>query len=154
MPYRLVSEQMLKEHEVLAQLSDALRTAIRWGQHGDLPRKMSAVHFLLESFQRHLERMLALEERGGCLEMLKQSHPDFQSRADAFRQEHDQFRDTTRRLLQAMSHSPEPTPADVESVFGDLTSLLEKIDSHNQRELDLLQEVILHQQSSEADPRD
>lgn len=154
MPYRLVSEQMLKEHEVLARLSDALRTAIRWGQHGDLARKLSAVQFLTESFQRHLERMLELEEQGGYLALLTQSHPQLQSRANAFRQEHAQFRETTQRLVQWMSQNHEPAQADVESVFNDFTALLEQIDSHNKRELDLLQEVILHQHAEKADPRD
>jgi hemerythrin-like domain-containing protein len=154
MPYRLVSEQMLKEHEVLAQLSDALRTAIRWGQHGDLQRKMSAVHFLTESFQRHLERMLELEERGGYLQMIKQSHPEFERQADVFRKEHQQFRETTERLLQAMNGSPEPASAEAELIFAELTSLLEQVDGHNKRELDLLQQIILHQHGGGADPRD
>ena len=119
-----------------------------------MPRKISAVHFLTESFQRHLERMLELEERDGYLDMLSKSHPQFRSRADAFLQEHAQFRDATQQLLQSMSQRAEPSQAEVESFFHDLTSLLETIDSHNKRELDLLQEVILHQQAGQADPRD
>jgi hypothetical protein len=115
---------------------------------------MSAVHFLTESFQRHLERMLELEERGGYLEMIRQSHGELRARADSFRQEHQQFRGTTGRLLQAMSRSDEPSSAEAESIFNELTSLLEQIDGHNKRELDLLQEIILHQQESGADPRD
>jgi hemerythrin-like domain-containing protein len=154
MPYRLLSEQMLKEHEVLARLSDSLRTAIRWGQHGDLSRKLAAVQFLTESFQRHLERMLELEEQGGYLEMLEKSHPQFQSRAATFREEHQQFRESTQRLLRGMGQSIVPTQSDVESHFNELTALLEKIDTHNKRELDLLQEMILHHQADEGDPRD
>src|SRR5687767_6846295 len=125
MPYRLVSEQMLQEHEVLARLSDALRTAIRWGQHGDLRRKLTAVQFLTESFQRHLDRMLELEEQGGYLGLLRRSHPELQSRADAFAQEHEQFRATTGNLLRRMCQSAEPMQPDVEAIFSDLTALLE-----------------------------
>jgi hypothetical protein len=143
---------MLKEHEVLARLSDALRTAIRWGQHGDLARKLAAVQFLTEAFQRHLDRMLELEEHGGYLELLKGSHPQLQSRADAFRKEHRQFRETTDRLHRRMEKGAELTPTDVESIFADLTTLLETIDGHNQGELDLLQQLILEQAG--ADPRD
>jgi hemerythrin-like domain-containing protein len=153
MTYRLVSDQMLKEHEVLARISDALRTAIRWGQHADLSRKLAAVAFLTEAFQRHLNHMLELEERGGYLELLNQSLPQFHDQANVFRDEHEQFRATTQRLLQRMTECAEPTQSDADAIFSDLTSLLEAADDHNQRELTLLQQIIL-EHAGEADPRD
>ena len=154
MPYRLVSDQMLKEHEVLARLADALRTAIQWGQHGNLHGKLSAVQFLSESFQRHLERMLDQEEQGGYLDLLARSQPDYYSRAQVFREEHQQLRTATQRILQSMTPAEQVTQSSADAVFNDLLSLLEQTDAHNKRELDFLQEVILHQQSGQADPRD
>jgi hemerythrin-like domain-containing protein len=154
MPFRLVSEQMVQEHEVLARLSDALRTAIRWGQHSDLARKLIAVHFLAEAFQRHLKRMLEVEERGGYLEMIEGGHPEFRTRAKVFREEHDQFRSAMRDLLPRMNCDVSPTTADAESVFNSLSMLLEMVDDHNKQELDLLRDVILNQGTATADPRD
>jgi hypothetical protein len=144
MPYRLISQQMLLEHEVLARLSDALRTAVGWNQHGDQAHKLSSVRFLAESFERHLERMFELEEHEGYMEVVEASFPQFRPRVADFRRQHGEFRRRIGELLGHLAQNESLTSPETELLFGDLSSLLDQIDRHNKQEMGLLEEVILH----------
>jgi hemerythrin-like domain-containing protein len=144
MPYRLISQQMLLEHEVVARVSDALRTAIGWSHHGGVSRKAESVRFLGESFQRHLERMLDLEEHGGYLELLAKSHPQLGGELKRLGQEHEQFRYQIDAALARLEQLSDPNQAELDQVLDELTSLLAQIDSHNKSEMRLLQEVVLN----------
>jgi hemerythrin-like domain-containing protein len=143
MPYRLISQQMLLEHEVLARLSDALRTAIGWSHHGGVSQKLASVRFLAESFQRHLERMLELEEQEGYLELARKSHPERHTELDQFLAEHAQFRQQVQHALTRLEQLDSSSHEELEPIFAELGSLLETIDAHNKREMCFLQELVL-----------
>ena len=143
MPFLLISQQMLLEHEILARLSDALRTVLGLGQHGDMAHKCSSTQFLLESFERHLERMLEQEEQDGYMEAVEARWPQFQPQIAVLRQEHREFRETCTRLLHAISSTAPMNEPEIAAIFTELLTLLQQIESHNKRETDLLQEVIL-----------
>ena len=144
MPYRLISQQMLLEHEVVARVADALRTAIGWGHHAGAAQKLDSIRFLAESFQRHVERMLDLEEHGGYLELLGRSHPQLGSELDRLLREHDEFRRGIEHVLGEMQGFDASNPVELDTILDELTSLLARIDSHNKIEMSMLQEVVLH----------
>ena len=55
------SQQAVIEHGLLRHLVDGLRAALDWqADGGDGARKLSTVRVIGQSFQRHLERLLAL----------------------------------------------------------------------------------------------
>jgi hypothetical protein len=143
MPYRLISEQMLLEHEVLARLADALRTAIGWSHHGGVSGKLESVRFLVESFQRHMERMFDLEEQDGYLELVARSHPQLDPQLKQFRAEHDEFRRRVHEALARMQELVAAGHAEIDPLLAEITLLLEQIDGHNKREMRLLQEMVL-----------
>lgn len=143
MPYRLISQHMLLEHEVVARLADALRTSIGWSHHGGITRQLESVRFLAESFHRHLERMLELEEHGGYLELLQESHPQLEPELNRLREEHGQFRSQMQAALADLERLSEPSQAALDQVLAELTSLLDQVDRHNKGEMQLLQSVVL-----------
>jgi hemerythrin-like domain-containing protein len=149
MPYRLISQEMLLEHEVLARLSDALRTAVGWNQHGDQAQKLSSVKFLAESFERHLERMLELEEQNGYMDAVETNFPQFRPQVADFRRQHGEFRRWIGDLLTRLGQNTDLASSGTDLLFEDLSSLLDQIDRHNKQEMGLLQEVILHHQADD-----
>jgi hemerythrin-like domain-containing protein len=136
---------MLLEHEVVARLADALRTSIGWSHHGGITRQLESVRFLADSFQRHLERMLDLEEQGGYMELLTESHPQLEPDLKRLRGEHDLFRSRMQSAVANLQRLNEPTQAELDKVLAELTSLLDEVDRHNKGEMQLLQNVVLGQ---------
>jgi hemerythrin-like domain-containing protein len=151
MSHRLISQQMLLEHEILARLSDALRTAIGWSHHGGVSRKLESLQFLTESFQRHLERMLDLEEQGGYLELVGESHPAREAELNGFRAEHDRFRQEVQDVLQSIAGlGDSPGQDDLLPLLDQITSLVDQVDAHNKREMCFLQEIVLQSPSDDS----
>jgi hemerythrin-like domain-containing protein len=147
MHHQAISQQMLIEHEMLSHLESALRALLQWTSKGqDLSRKLSSLRFMTESFQRHLERLMALEEDDGYMEVVRECRPEFTSQIEALRTEHDDFR---RRLRRASARLERLSSIDVEhceQVSAELNALLEKVDAHSRKEVDLLQQSLLQEE--------
>ena len=61
-------QQAAVEHEALRHIIGALRTVLDWKPTaGDVSRKLSSLRFIIQSFQRHLERLMALKEQDGYM---------------------------------------------------------------------------------------
>ena len=144
MPLRLISQQTLLEHEVVARLADALRTAIGWSHHGGVTRKLESVRFLAESFRRHLERMLDLEEHGGYLDQVAASHPHLRPQLGELRAQHEHFRLQIDTALTRLEQFDGAGQAELDSMLEEFSTLLDDIDRHNKQETQLLQDVMLH----------
>jgi hypothetical protein len=151
MPPRLISQQTLLEHEIVARLSEALRTAVAWNQHGDMSRKLSSVHFLAESFARHVQRMFELEEHSGYIEHVEQSHPELASQVTVFRGEHAAFLERLAEFIRLLQISATMSAEATDLLFDDMQTLLADIDSHNKREMNLLEVVILEQHHTDSE---
>ena len=58
-----IAQQTIVENGLMKSLTEGLRNALAWRVHGDdFSRKLSTVQFICRSFQRHLERLMTLEE--------------------------------------------------------------------------------------------
>ena len=147
MSHKLISEHMLLEHEIVARLSDAVRTAIGWNHHGDLPRELSTVEFLVRSFARHAGRMMQVEEQDGFMDLLRKSAPDLEPQLDEFKREHQQFRQTLDRILARLSQPDAIPEGGTCTLLDELLALLESVDNHNKKEMDFLRQVLLHEPS-------
>jgi hypothetical protein len=137
-----LAHQTLVEHQILAHVKDALRLTLETKVTSvSFERKLSSVHFMSESFHRHLERLLALEEDGGYLDLVRQNRPELLDRVVALRAEHAEFRHSLRQILQGLEAS-----ADDESFHGichKLRDLLDRLDRHDAQEIDLLEQVLI-----------
>jgi hemerythrin-like domain-containing protein len=136
-------QQALFEHELLKHIAEALRTTIDWAlRTQDCSSRLPSLRFIANSFHRHLEHILELEEREGYLPTIEsRRHPDLRGQIAALRREHDEFR---RRLRVAVDRLEQASPSDYLTVGGVctcLSHLLEEINDHNQREMLLIDEV-------------
>jgi len=141
-----MTQQSLKqaavEHEALRHIIGALRTVLDWKPAPDeISRKLSSLRFICQSFQRHLERLMALKEQDGYMTDAVEQMPSLEPKVQVLLREHDEFEETLHRLLLRLEHlSPTDKPR-LDSVFGDLEALLVKLDDHHRREAELMQEA-------------
>ena len=146
-----VTEQCLIEHRTLGHIKEALRLAVDWqvGPPG-LPRKLTTVRFMAQSFRRHIERLMSLEEKDGYMDVVGQMKPNLVDQARRLREEHDVFRKTMAQLLPRLETAAESNGAEIASICDDLHSLLHGVDIHDARETALLQEVMLQDDGGEG----
>ena len=130
------------EHEALRHIIGALRTVLDWKPTAeDMPRKLSSLRFIAQSFQRHLERLMALKEQDGYMTNAVEQMPALDEKVQALLRDHDEFEETLHRLvlrLEHLSHSDKPK---ADAVCRDMEELLIKLEEHHRREADLMQEA-------------
>jgi hemerythrin-like domain-containing protein len=151
MEHRAIEEQVMIEHETLAHVVSALRTTVSWKITGsDISRKLSSLRFVAESFDRHLRRLLELEEADGYMKVVITERPEMTDTVRALRSEHVEFRTAVKDLLNRL-HKVEPTDLRSFAVISDdLSGLLDKLDEHHHKEQGLLQEALLQDEGGEG----
>ena len=111
------------------------------GAGPDASRKLSTLRFVAGSFQRHLERLLALEEYDGYMGLVRATSPRLGRAADTLRVEHEHFRSEARRVVQRLERLPGSDREALERVGADLLALLAQIESHSEKEMTLVHEA-------------
>jgi hypothetical protein len=146
-----VTQQCLLEHRTLGHIKAALRLALDWqvGLPG-LPRKVATVRFTAQSFRRHLERLMQLEEKDGYMVIVGQMKPNLVEKAQHLRDEHDVFRTSLSRILPQIEKVGDDNADRVAAICDELYSLLAGVDVHDARETALLQEVMLQDDGGEG----
>jgi hypothetical protein len=146
-----VARQTQVEQEMLRHIMDGLRTTAGWQVPGpDASRKLSTLRFVAQSFQRHLEHLLALEEYDGYMDMVLACAPWLGRATDALRAEHEGLRREARRLVQRLERLPATDPGALDKVCGALLVLLDKIEGHNDKEVALIQEAFKRDEGGEG----
>ncbi len=138
------SQQTTIEHEALKHITSALRTVMDWHPSGDdIARKLSSLRFIAQSFQRHLERLMALKEQDGYMADALAEKPNLDEKAQALLTEHDEFDESLHRLLLKLEHVSATDKKAIDAACRDLEELLIKLDEHHRREAKLMQEAFL-----------
>jgi hemerythrin-like domain-containing protein len=104
----------------------------------------------VQSFQRHLERMMALEEDDGYLGWVVAENPHLDRAVAALRDEHDQFRDAAQRVLERLARISDHDGSEMDPVCDELLQLLRMLDTHREREGGLLQEAMVRDEGGEG----
>ncbi|MGH7138882.1 MAG: hypothetical protein ACREHD_24310 [Pirellulales bacterium] len=141
---RLATEQQaLFEHELLAHIAEALRTTIDWAvRTQDCSSRLPSLRFIANSFHRHLEHILELEEREGYLPATgSRRHVDLHDQINSLRREHDDFRVRLRIAVDRLERLSATDYLTVGEVCTGLLVLLDEINDHNRREMLLIEEV-------------
>ena len=137
-----ITEQMVVEHEMLKSIVEGLRQAIGLKPERDsFARKLHTIHFLALSLQRHLDHLLTLEECDGYMEAVVSLSPQLGRQVDALRQEHDQFRKASRQVVHGLETVAPTDQTTFRNVCDEALALLEKLDDHTRKEVDLVQEA-------------
>lgn len=139
------------EHQILDHVKQALRVTLDWKVPSvGFPRKLSSVQFTLKSFQRHLERLMDLEEQDGYMLLVAEMKPNMSFRVDKLERDHERFRKAIRRLLPEVEAINEYQSEEFDEVCGKIYDLLESVDLHDVEEVDLIQETFLFDEGGEG----
>ncbi|HZZ29830.1 MAG TPA: hypothetical protein VFE46_17675 [Pirellulales bacterium] len=140
--YQQNLKQAAVEHEALRHIIGALRTVLDWQPTAEeMPRKLSSLRFIAQSFQRHLERLMALKEQDGYMAGAVDQMPALAEKVQALLRDHDEFEETLHRLVLRLEHLSAEDKPKVEATCKEMEELLVKLDDHHRREADLMQEA-------------
>lgn len=145
------SERLATESDAVQNLKAALREAISWDARVvGMKRKVQGVRFVIEALERHLRRLMDLEEREGCLAWIEEAKPSYCTRLAALNAEHDRFR---MRLQEIVPLWENAAMLDLDA-FNDLCdsvrSFLASIERHEMRERDLMFSALCDDEGGEC----
>jgi hypothetical protein len=150
MDHQCLAQRTYVEQNMLKQLTDALRvTLVREERQGDSAQRISTLRFILQSFQRHLERMMSLEEDDGYLGWVVDENPRLNRAVAALRDEHERFRTALPKVLQRLGHDVRDRAA-FDETCAELFALLRLLDAHREKEGGLLQEAVVRDGGGEG----
>jgi hypothetical protein len=139
------------EHQVLHHIKQAMRVTLDWeAPVVSMPRKLASLQFTIKSFRRHLERMISLEEVGGYMADVLDSHPHFQDRIEFLESDHARFRARLQQLIVQLNDISEWEEPRFDEVCAELRTLLDDVDRHDVEEIELLQEALLSDDGGEG----
>jgi hemerythrin-like domain-containing protein len=141
----------LMEHRVLGHVKQALRVTLNWKAPSvSMPRKLSSLKFTIKSFQRHLERVMTIEEEGGYLSEVVERKPFMQEQINRLAGDHRRIRRRLRELVPELSSINEWDDDRFHEVCDDVSRLLDEVDAHDGEEIDLIQETLLMDEGGEG----
>jgi hypothetical protein len=139
------------EHKILEHVKAALRLTLDWNVPAvGLPRKLSSVRFTLRSFERHLRRLMKLEEHGGYMAIVGESKPNLQQQAQLLLADHQEFRDALDSVVPAIDALSRNGHQEFEQICQEIRTLLQRVDEHDRKEVELLQEALLSDEGGEG----
>jgi hypothetical protein len=139
------------EHEILNHVKQALRVTLGWKVPREgIARKLSSVQFTLKSFQRHLERLMDIEEQDGYMVFVEEVKPNMHFRVDQLEKDHARFRRLLDQLLPKVDSLSEFNPEEIENACGEVSALLDRVDQHDKEEIALLQESMWFDEGGEG----
>jgi hemerythrin-like domain-containing protein len=139
----LVIEQTKVESQTLEYVTQALEVALAWVVDGnDVSRKLSTVRFLTESYQRHVERLFALEELDGYMDSVALLNPELTLRVADLKAEHERFREAIRKALLRLDQAPPTDPTNFSAICAELRTVINQVLQHIRQENELLVESV------------
>ena len=139
------------EHEILNHVKQALRVTLGWRVPPEgIARKLSSVQFTLKSFQRHLERLMCIEEHDGYMAFVEEVKPNMDFRIQRLEQDHGKFREILAVLVPRVESLGEIESEAFDDVCHEIYGLLDQVDRHDQQEIDLLQDSLWFDEGGEG----
>ncbi len=139
------------EHQIFEHIKQALLVTLNWqAPEVSMPRKLSSLQFTIKSFQRHLERVLSIEEDGGYMADAMDSKPYYQDRIEQLARDHVRFRDRVGKLIPALNDTKDWDEPRFQQICKELHELIADLDRHGEQEIELLQESALMDDGGEG----
>ncbi len=152
MDRKTLAEQAQIEDQALHHVMLALKTALAWQvSESGVGRKLSSVRFMAQSLERHLRRLMALEEDGGYLAVVTETKPCLSEKVAPLHADHLRFEETLDRLmgnLRQLQDHPQRDALDL--ACHRLDTLIQEIDRHNRAEAALVQQVLCEDEGGEG----
>ncbi len=139
-----IIQQNLVEAGALALIGDAICSAILWPFPRRQPgRKVATVRYLCQLYRQTLERIVAIEENDGFMDIVGDSSGRFDGKLEKLRREHEAFRGEWQEIMPRLDRASATNEPEFEQICDQVSSLLDQVDRHLQRESDLLSEAAL-----------
>jgi hypothetical protein len=139
MNQELLIQQTRVESQALEHVTRALEGMLGWSVVGDgFSRKLSSVRFFTDLYQRHLERLFALEEVDGYMEHLTRRNPELAAQVDQLKLEHNQFRTNVRQSVVRIDLATASQLPEFEATCLQLRGTINRVLEHLHRESELL----------------
>lgn len=140
-----LSKRLRIELNILSCVRDALRVALDAPLDDELREEwIERLRFLMSSFNRHLERLFAVEEEHGYMDILTQSpQPTLCQQADRLLAEHLRFRREILELRRDAEGLDSENLASYQSLRQRVHGFLIRVEHHRHREQELLLEAFL-----------
>jgi hypothetical protein len=146
-----IARQTQIEHSLLRHVMEGLRITSAWQVPGpDGSRKLSTLRFIAGSFQRHLERLLGLEEHDGYMGVVSAPTAHLGRMAASLRAEHDGFRTEARRVVAVLERLTAEDLPGLDRACAELLGLLDRVEGHNRKEMALLFEAVARDEGGEG----
>jgi hypothetical protein len=143
--------QTKAESRALEHVTRALEIMLGWSVAGDgYSRKLSSVRFFTELYQRHLERLFALEEVDGFMENIVRLKPERASEVNALKKQHEEFRVAVRKSLVRIDLTSPQQLAEFDETCGQLRRTINGVLDHLRQESDLLVQTFTQDTGGEA----
>ncbi len=132
------------EHQMLNHAKDGLLATLDWKTEGDtFSRKLSSLRFAARSYHEHLERLLALEEHDGYMDMAAEACPHFLRRIKRLRQEHEKIRAAWDIIMTQLERLMPNDHDGLGNLRAAISDALGKYDDHCREETTLIQDALL-----------
>jgi hemerythrin-like domain-containing protein len=134
-------QQTTVESQALEHVTRALEVILGWTSEGhDISRKLSSVRFYTELYQRHLERLFALEEVEGYMETISSLKPELANQVDDLKREHEEFRAAVRWSVVRIDLASPTQLVQFDATCDKLRVTINQVLEHIRRENELLVE--------------
>lgn len=139
------------EHQTLEHIKGALHVTLDWQAPSvSQSRKKSSIRFTLQSFCRHLQRVMSIEEEGGYMAVVAEEKPFLEERIKRLARDHDRFRRRLKELVPRLDKVADWDEGDYCDVCDEIRDFLAEVDRHNQAEVDLLQDTLVFDEGGEG----
>ena len=145
------------EASILRSVRGALDRALGWDVNSTgFTQKLCSVNFALKSLDRHIQRMMELEERGGYMIVVGDTKPNLRDRAELLQAEHDMLRERFGQVMSGFEALPHVVALNAAQqdrfvqLCDELDMLLRELDHHEAKETELLQDVLLCDEGGEG----
>jgi hypothetical protein len=145
------AQQTAVENGLMKSLCDGLRAALAWdASEEEFSRKLSTVRFIFQSFQRHLERLMSLEEVDGYMDSVLQTNPHLSKAVASLKEDHGRFRLATGRTAQQLERISASDFDAFAAVCDDMSEILQQLDEHTNDEAKLFLEGFEQEEGGEG----
>lgn len=146
-----ISDQFQIEQRLINNTVASLRTALDLkAEEQGAARKLSTIRFVVDSFHRHVERLMAINEHDGYMSYITNSNAEMVPAIKKLRQEHNDLREELGRIVTSLERLSPHNVGSVERAYDSLRALLNTYDDRSQREMHLVQEALLRDVGGEG----
>jgi hypothetical protein len=151
MNQELLIQQTKVESQALEHVTRALEVMLGWDVDSNgFSRKLSSVRFFTELYQRHLERLFALEEVDGYMESVSRVNPELASQIESLKREHEYFRVAIRKIVVRLDLVSPTNLSEFDVTCDKLRKTINQVLEHLRREGEVLFESLQRDTGGEA----